>query len=184
MQLEHHATDEELMQRIKAGQLRQATQLFARYQQPLLGYFLNLTYQRAESEDLVQNTFERLIRYRQSYQPNQAFRAWIFQIARNVRNDFYKKQQRQRTEDITDWSAILTDDAELNGQQRETQIQLRQAMQQLIPEQRELLILTRFQKMPYAEVAEVFDTSENAIKGRVMRAIQQLRKQYFLLENE
>lgn len=174
-----NATDEELMQRVKNGQLGQAGQLFDRYQQPLFGYFVRLTYDRVQSEDLVQNTFERLLKYRKSYQVTMPFRAWVFQIARNVRTDFFKQQQRNRTEEMTDWAGLLSDGSAEDLVQRETQEQLHRALHQLLPEQRELLILTRFEKMKYAEVAKVFGTSAGAVKGRVFRAIQQLRKHYF-----
>ena len=59
---------------------------------------------------------------------------------------------------------------------------MEKAMQQLPPEQLEILLLTRYQKMKYAEVGELIGCSEGAVKLKVFRALQQLRSLYFKLE--
>jgi RNA polymerase sigma-70 factor (ECF subfamily) len=55
-------------------------------------------------------------------------------------------------------------------------------MQKLTEEQRELLVLTRFQQMKYEEVAAIMDTTVANIKVKVHRAILKLREYYFEME--
>lgn len=56
-------------------------------------------------------------------------------------------------------------------------------MLRLQPEQREILVLTRFQKMKYVQVAEMLNTSEGAVKVKVHRAIKELRKVFLKIDN-
>ena len=68
---------------VKEGHLSELTALFDRYQVNLYNFFLRLTADRAASQDLTQNLFYRLIRYRQSYDPSHgSFRSWIYRIDR------------------------------------------------------------------------------------------------------
>ena len=59
---------------------------------------------------------------------------------------------------------------------------LQRSMQMLNEEQRELLVLTRFQHMKYEEVAVIMNTTVANVKVKVHRAIGKLREHYFQLE--
>jgi len=85
-----HPWEEMLL--VKDGHLSELTVLFDRYQVSLYNFFLKLTGDKAASQDLTQNLFYRVIRYRQSFQPSHgSFRSWIYRIARNVHMDFCKQ---------------------------------------------------------------------------------------------
>src|ERR1700743_2030969 len=80
---------------VKEGHLSELTALFDRYQVSLYNFFLRLTADRAASQDLTQNLFYRVIRYRQSFEPTQgSFRSWIYRMARNVHFDFCRQEQK------------------------------------------------------------------------------------------
>ncbi len=85
--------DEELMLQVREGAGEMLGELFDRYQTPLFNFYAKLTGDRAVSEDLVQEVFLRILKYRQSYKPGTPFRAWVYQIARNARADHYRKQR-------------------------------------------------------------------------------------------
>ncbi|HXO75118.1 MAG TPA: sigma-70 family RNA polymerase sigma factor, partial [Puia sp.] len=88
-------SDEKIMLLVKDGHLSELTELFDRYHVPLYNFFLRLTVDKATSEDLTQNLFYRVIRYRQSYQPAQGtFRSWIYRMARNIHADHCKQKQK------------------------------------------------------------------------------------------
>jgi len=73
---------------VKEGHLSELAELFERYHVKLYNFFLRLTLEKATSEDLTQNLFYRVIKYRQSWQPaNGSFQSWIYRMARNVHND-------------------------------------------------------------------------------------------------
>src|ERR1044071_1880871 len=72
------------MQEVRAGNVGKLEALFDRHHRALFRYFMHLTSNRAASEDLVQEVFFRILKYRHTYQPDSAFRAWMYQGGRNV----------------------------------------------------------------------------------------------------
>src|SRR5271163_1784275 len=81
------APDEDLMLEVRNGSGETLGVLFDRYHSPLFNFYSKLTGDRTLSDDLVQEVFLRILKYRQSYEPGTPFRAWIYQIARNARVD-------------------------------------------------------------------------------------------------
>jgi RNA polymerase sigma-70 factor, ECF subfamily len=177
-------TDESIMEAVKNGDLQQATILFERYQKPIFNFLARMSMDRDTAEDLTQNVFFRMIRYRNSFKDGHKFQSWIYQVARNVFSDHYKKEKNQRRSDYSDVEKIhdKMPDGQEETEQWERERLLRLSLQRLSDEQRELLTLTRFQQMRYEEVAELMNTSVGNIKVRVHRAIQKLREHYFELE--
>ncbi|MEM9820260.1 MAG: sigma-70 family RNA polymerase sigma factor [Bacteroidota bacterium] len=176
-------TDEYIMGLVQNGDLGKSSMLFKRYKLPIYNFFLRITYDSNVSEDLTQTVFERMIRYRNSYTKSRAFRAWIYQIARNVKADHYRKNSRMYFSHIDQEKIALTEmPITEKMEQREQNKNLEQALAQLGEEQREVLLLTRFQKLKYAEVAVLMGCSEGAIKVKVHRAIKELRKIYFKID--
>src|SRR4029077_11075259 len=86
-------SDEELMSQVRSGIGEMLGVLFERYHVPLFNFYLKLTSDRSMSEDLVQEVFFRILKYRHSYRPETAFRAWMYQIARNARVDHLRKRR-------------------------------------------------------------------------------------------
>lgn len=177
-------TDEFIMETVKNGDLEQASVLFERYQKPIFNYLARMAMDRNTAEDLTQNVFLRVIRYRNSFRDGHKFQSWIYQIARNVFSDHYRKRQRVQRSDFARVENIqdqLPDDCDDNDQSERERI-LHMSLQRLSHDDRELLLLTRYQRMQYEEVAEILNTSVGNIKIRVHRAIQKLREYYFELE--
>lgn len=183
MQRTPTVSDEEWMQRLSGGNLDGASQLFERYQVRLYNFFLRMGYGRAASEDLTQNVFERLLKYRQSYRNQTSFQSWIFQVARNVSADFYKKNRLQM-DDFSNAENVADIDEPIIKQIEEAEnvAALHRAMAQLPEDQREILVLTRFQNLKYSEVADILGCTETNAKVKAHRAIKQLRDLYFKLE--
>src|SRR5215510_13112387 len=84
-------TDEELMVAVREGQLDQLEILFGRYRESLYDFFSRLTGNRVVSEDLVQEVFVRILKYRGSYRESNRFVTWMYQIGRNARADYLRK---------------------------------------------------------------------------------------------
>jgi len=175
-------TDEQLMEQVSQENLNALSVLFDRYQVPLYNFFYRQNYAAALSEDLVQTVFERILKYRQSYVSSMSFRSWIYQIARNAKTDHYKSQQRVSDFVQPDDLEIATASIEKSMAQAEDLQQLEQAMKQLPDQQREILVMTRFQKMRYRDVADILQCSEGAVKVKVHRALKQLRYIFFKME--
>lgn len=176
-------TDEMIMEAVKSGDLQQATLLFERYNKRIYNFLARMTIDRALAEDLTQNVFLRVIKYRTSYREGAKFQAWIYQVARNVFSDYYQtvKNRHSNFVDVEKIGDHISESEE-NEIQQEKEILLQRSMARLTDEQRELLVLTRFQHMKYEEVAELMDTTVANIKVKVHRAIIKLREFYFELE--
>jgi RNA polymerase sigma factor (sigma-70 family) len=176
-------TDELIMEAVKRGELQQATMLFERYHKRIFNFLARMTMDRDLAEDLTQNVFLRIIKYRTSYREGNKFQSWIYQVARNVFSDHYQAHKNKFSDfvDVEKISDHMADSEESEVQDEKEKI-LHRSMARLTEEQRELLVLTRFQHLKYEEVAVIMDTTVANIKVKVHRAIIKLREYYFELE--
>jgi RNA polymerase sigma factor (sigma-70 family) len=172
--------DNALMLKVKSGDLDKLGLLFERYKRPLFGFFYRMTSDKVISEDLVQNLFLRILKYRHTYTGKGEFRTWAYHLARNILTDHWKKQQKQGFKsDISEWQDQLADhQAAEAGQQEEDIRLLNLALNELAWEKREVLILSRYQGLKYQEIAEIMQTTEGNIKVMVHRALAELKKNF------
>ena len=171
--------DKALMLSVKAGELDNLAQLFEKYHVALLNYFVRMGNARPLAEDLVQETFVRVLTYRQTYQGENLFSSWLYRIARNAAIDYHRKPAQKQAHDSFEDTEhgneqTLTDDL----QESEKQQHFRQALAALQPEQRELIILSRYQQLKYEEIAELLDCKLNTLKTRMRAAMSALKQQY------
>jgi RNA polymerase sigma factor (sigma-70 family) len=176
-------TDELIMEAVKNGDLQQASLLFERYHKRIFNFLARMTMDREAAEDLTQNVFLRLIKYRNSYKEGSKFHSWIYQVARNVFSDHYQSVKNKKA-DFVDVEKMVDRMADNDESERmdEQEKLLHRSMTLLSEEQRELLVLTRFQHMKYEEVAAIMNTTVANVKVKVHRAIGKLREHYFQLE--
>jgi RNA polymerase sigma-70 factor (ECF subfamily) len=171
------------MLRVKAGDLDKMGLLFDRHHRSLYGFLFHMTYQREASEDMVQNVFYKMLKYRNSFTGQGEFVAWMFQIARNTLKDQAKKKK------ITQYPAEEMEDKIAGGITADEQLEKRQdkatlyrAMARLNDDHREVLTLSRLQELKYHEVGKILGITEVAAKTRAFRAMQELRNIYQRLE--
>jgi RNA polymerase sigma factor (sigma-70 family) len=176
-------TDEMIMEAVKNGDLQQVSALFDRYNKRIFNFLARMTMDREQAEDLTQNVFLRIIRYRTSYREGLKFQSWIYQVARNVFSDHYQAHKNKFADfvDVEQIRDAMSDTNETEDQDEKERL-LQRSMAMLSEEQRELLVLTRFQHMKYEDVAAIMDTTVANIKVKVHRAIAKLREHYFELE--
>ena len=177
------------MAEVGAGQVARLAVLFERHHRALFRYFVSMNGHREQAEDLVQEVFFRMLRYRASYDPAQSFTAWMYQIARNAGVDQVRKRRAEVVdiETFTDQRAELISAApgpEENAARGQDLALLRRAMDQLPEDKREILVLSRFQGMKHEDIAEVLGCEVGTVKVRVYRAIRALEQIYFALEKE
>src|SRR5580704_10452869 len=89
------ATDNALMAQVSAGELAKLAVLFERHHRALFRYFVSLNQNRELSEDLVQDVFFRILRYRATYDPAKPFTAWMYAIARRVNVDRARERRAE-----------------------------------------------------------------------------------------
>lgn len=171
--------DEDLMLQVRDGAGEMLGVLFDRYHVPLYNFYSRLLGDRTVSEDLVQEVFLKILRYRESYRPGTPFRPWIYQIARNASIDYFRKHPRRTTLDLDRLPPVLPKDSTQQDQEASL---LHRALMQLPEEKREVLILARFQELKYEEIAQLLGCELNTVKSRVHRSLQELKENYQRLE--
>lgn len=178
-------TDNQLMRQVRDGDLDKLSILFDRYNTKLYNYFLRMTNSKVFSEDLVQEVFLRMLKYRHTYRGDGKFTSWMFHISRNAHIDYAKKQNREQQFDDIEGELVSQDSShhEIFEQDQEAKL-LRAALARLPIEKREVLVLSRFQNMKYEQIAELQRCRVGTVKARVHRAIKQLRDIYFELSGE
>jgi RNA polymerase sigma factor (sigma-70 family) len=174
-------TDEQLMAAVRDGDVDRLGELFERRGRLFYGYFVRLTGNPDTSHDLLQDMFLRILKYRHTYRGMSTFKTWAFRIARNLASDHHSRPTREVSLDAAGESleaaarkraAVLP----LAQLERDQEVRmLHEAFARLPVDKRELLVLTHFEKLPYAEVAEMLSCSVGTLKTRVHRAVKDLR---------
>lgn len=166
---------------VKAGKLDYLNELFSRYSKRLYNYFLKSTLDKADSDDLTQELFIRVMKYRNSYKEENSFQIWLFQIARNMIKDHFRKMKVYKDQfNPVEVMPEVKEDQDETLLEKEKQLHL--AMKQLSEEKRELLVLSKFQGMKYEQIAQLRDTTVANIKVQVHRTIKELRDIYLTVE--
>jgi RNA polymerase sigma-70 factor (ECF subfamily) len=184
-------SDHELMLAVRAGDLRRLGDLFERHNGPLYGFFVRLTADRTASEDLVQMVFYRILKYRHTYRDEGKFSAWIYHLARKVAADHCaarrgRTARLQSSGEEIDWDNVpdRAPSPAAHAARSDDVALLDRALAALPTEQRELLVLARFQHLSHEEIARLLDTTVGAVKVRVHRAFAALRERYFRLHRD
>ena len=177
--------DEEVMQEVREGAVGRLEVLFDRHHPAILRYFSYLTSNRTLSEDLAQEVFFRLLKYRHTWQTGASFRPWLYQIARNVLADHLGKQKPEVAlpEEAGEIRAAgILPDREL--QKKQEALILHRALAAMPGEKREVLIMSRFMDLKYEEIATVLKCEVGTVKVRVYRAMRDLSDRFFALSGE
>ncbi len=179
-------SDNALMVKVKDGDLDRLGLLFERHKRPLYGFFYGMNRDQELCEDLVQNTFFRILKYRHLFRGDGDFRAWMFHIARNVSHDHHRKNKIKMKDDVEVWQDRLghheNKSAEMQADDERYLLNL--AMDKLPVEKREVLLLSKYQEKKYHEIGEILGCSEGAVKVKVFRALQDLKAIYYQLEKK
>ncbi|MFH0841895.1 MAG: RNA polymerase sigma factor [Bacteroidota bacterium] len=167
------------MEKIKEGNLSAMAVLFERYNRRLFNFFLKMGLKREISQDLTQNLFYRMIKYRRTYKSGAIVKTWIYQIARNLYNDYRREEKRDG--DIFTEAGIYPADiaGEQEGYSENDYERLEMALTTLNDLQRELVVLSRYQGLKYGEISPIVNQSVPAIKVNIHRAMKQMRTVFF-----
>ena len=180
-------TDEELVTAyLEDGDEQAFRRLVERHQDRIFGFLMGMVKDRAVANDLFQETFLRVVNAMQegSYTQQGQWRSWVMRIARNAAIDHIRKQKKWKDvpQDADDgrsfWDTLEADtpyaDEELHrAEQRDW---LDAHIQELSPEQREVLLLRQETDLTFREIAELTDVSINTALGRMRYALKNLRK--------
>ncbi|MGV3523327.1 MAG: RNA polymerase sigma factor [Candidatus Sericytochromatia bacterium] len=169
--------DEALMLQCVAGQKPAFNLLVKRWKHPLVNYFYRQLGNAETAEELAQEVFVK-VWTTQRYVPQARFSTWLYRVAGRVLIDHWRKQGRRPQADIAldeqfDWPSE-TQSPEQQYLAAEGAARVRKALQQLPPKQQQILVLSKFQDLKYAHIADILGCSANHVKVQVFRALQRL----------
>lgn len=171
------------MQRVKNGKVEALAVLFERHHVKLYNYFLRRAGDGGAGEDLTQEVFFRILKYRETYRGDSAFTTWMYSIARNVHMDLLRKHKKESPLDDR-WEEEPSPEPipELQTQAEQESALVNRALDLLPPAKKEVLVLSRFQGLKYEEIARLLGCSLASVKTRVHRAVKDLRHTYLSLK--
>ncbi|MCP4725485.1 MAG: RNA polymerase sigma factor [bacterium] len=176
--------DKEIMFAVKAGDLEKLGILFERHHLRMYNYFLKATYQPQTSEDLVQEVFFRLMKFRHTYRGDGLFTTWLYKVAQNVLYDHVRKKRTGTSIDDVVEQMQSEDDVHEDYEMSEEVKLLEKAFRMLKDSDRELLNLKRFQELKYEEIAKIKNLAVGTIKSKIHHAMKNLKVIYIELSDE
>jgi len=175
--------DRDLMLAVQRGDLGALDFLFARHHRPLYGFLVRLTGDRDAADDLVQDVFLRLLRFRGSYREDGQFIPWLYRIARNLAADRYRDSRAITsigTHDSSNGDAAPLDDLISH----EDHQQLERALAALPVTHREVLLLRGVEQLSHRDLATALRCSEGAARVRLHRALAALKREWHAIAGE
>ncbi|MCH8547348.1 MAG: sigma-70 family RNA polymerase sigma factor [Balneolaceae bacterium] len=179
-------SDEDVMEQLQNGVTEAFNVIVSRYQDRLHNFLYRYTHNHEDCEDLVQETFLRVYRSRQSYERIAKLSTWMYTIALNLAKSMYKKKQRMSLisihaddSDPDDRAMEITDTVKLQDETLHLKMsvnELEKALMQLNDDFREAVVLRDIQQLTYEEIAEITGTAMGTVKSRINRGRQQLQE--------
>lgn len=171
-------TDADLVARLKQNDERAYREVLDRYGDQLFAYLVHLTGDPALAEDIVGETYLRMVERIGSYTFTGApFKAWLYRIAHNLAINALKRSSR--IVGVNDLDRVLppiTDPALRVVRQIEAE-ELRTALGYLTDDQRQVLLLRFVAALSTSEIAALLERNENAVKQLQFRALRALERQ-------
>ena len=174
--------DELLLRRAQRGDPEAFGQLMEPMEQLVWRVCWHYTGDREASSDCAQDAMIRIWRGLESYRGDCAFESWVYRIAANCSMDWLRKKKRDRSVSMEPMKEQGFDPADTSPGTEDQVIakderrRLREAIALLPEDQREALVLTQLERVPYEEAARMLDTTEGTVKSRVNRAKAKLRE--------
>ena len=171
-------SDEQLALGIQHGCADDLTLLVERHHGPLLGFLYRMTGgDRALAEDLVQETFLRVLSKINSYRYPRSLKPWLYAIAVNIARDHYKQAEFRHTDSMPtqfEISVAGTPESELVTNE-ETHL-VATAMNNLPFLQREVILLRYFHELSLDEISEIVQVPVGTVKSRLSLGLQRLKE--------
>lgn len=160
-------SDEALMLQFQGGSAEAFDELFARYREPLFGFFRRRLNSCERAEDLAQETFLAVIRATSRYEPRALVRTYLYSIALNLLAAERRKQSKDTPVDSSPEPAV--------GGAPYAVLWVRQALQKLDPSEREIIMLREYDQLSYSEIADLLRLPLNTVRSRLFRSRMALK---------
>jgi RNA polymerase sigma-70 factor, ECF subfamily len=174
-------SDWELVQRCQAGDMSAFQELVSRYQQKIFIVILGLLRHREDALEVAQEAFFRAYRKIKGFQGDSSFYTWLYRIAVNTAIDAQRRQNRNPLDFRESMDEVLEERnevakdpfAELHD--KELRAKLMQAINELTPEHRAVIVLRTVEGLSYKEIGRLLNCSEGTVMSRLHYARKKLQ---------
>jgi RNA polymerase sigma-70 factor (ECF subfamily) len=163
-------SDEALMLEFQRGSREAFEELFARYREPLYGFFRRRLASKDRAEDLAQETFLAVIRAAVRYEPRALVKTYLYGIALKL----LAAERRRRSGNEPQLAPEHEEPAQEAA--HEESVWVRQGLEKLEANEREILMLREYEQLNYAEIAELLRLPVNTVRSRLFRARMALKE--------
>ncbi len=176
--------DAQLMLRVREGDAESFALLLERHRAPVVHFLYRMIQNQAVAEELAQETFLRVYRSRESYEPTAKFTTWLFRIATHLALNWLRDHKNSRSEVAMDEPAdgfptMQLAHGEASVEQKLVKeskaAEVRRAIGSLPQKQRGAVLMHKYQEMEYRQIAKALKCSESAVKSLLFRAYETLR---------
>jgi len=162
-------TDDQLIRDARGGSRQAFEALFERYRGPIWQFFRRRVAEAARAEELAQDTFVAMLEGARRYDGRGTFRSYLFGTAYNVLLADRRKAIFRAT------APLDTDPLDERGGDADAGLWVRQALQSLDEDEREILMLREYEQLSYQEIAELRQIPVNTVRSQLFRARAALR---------
>lgn len=174
-----HLSDQELMEIVQSGDFSPAGELYDRYAKRVYNHSYRFLGNREAAEDATQEVFVKMMRHANQFRNGAPLLRWLLSITGNHCRDKLRSLRVRPTHGEDGLELVpapddLSPERDLERQDAERIVQ--EALTRLEPDQREAIVLSRYEGCTYAQIALISGCSEGAVKTRVFRAMNVLKK--------
>ncbi len=170
--------DEHLIRRFRNGDVSAFEELVRAYQDRIYNLCRYMLRDPRDGQDAAQDVFLKAYRGLEDFKPDASFYTWIYRIAVNTCLDYKRKSRREalKYKSLTEASRSVEPYSPQTHESQDAAEAIQQALAELRENSRAVLVLREIEGLSYEEIAEVLRTSVNAVKSRISRARQELRR--------
>jgi RNA polymerase sigma-70 factor (ECF subfamily) len=169
-------SDKELMERFLRGEVEGFNLLVENYKVRLFNLLYRLTGTREEAEDILQETFLRVYREKESYDFNYSFSTWIYTIALNLCRNLYRKKNRAKFTSLDNLLSQPDSNSDNFGNKSRLSSILEKVISTLPLKYKKVFLLRDVDQLSYEDIALTLDIPIGTVKSRVNRARRILKK--------
>jgi RNA polymerase sigma-70 factor (ECF subfamily) len=168
-----------LLERIKKDDREAFTELVSLYQKRIFLLAFSFFHNREDAMDIVQETFMRLYQRIHTFREGQNFKSWIFQVAKNLCIDHYRKNHGKRKEwgiekDIEEMN-LSSPNSDNSHQALDLRMIFSRCLEKLAEKQRMVFVLKHYNQLKYREIAQVLNIAPGTVKSLHFKAVRNLR---------
>jgi len=176
--------DAELMLRLREGDESSFVVLLEQHRGSVIHFLYRMVQNQAVAEELAQEVFMRVYRFRGSYEPTAKFTTWLFRIATHLGLNWIRDGRHEKLQDSLDQEMAEGATRQVADRTRTVEQELvyqaklrevRQAIEGLPAKQRAAVMMHKYEELEYSQIANVLCCSESAVKSLLFRAYESLR---------